>query len=329
MSYAPSAPQLRPLSVGEVLDASFKLYGRHFQTLVLCMVVVAVPLAILDTLVQASTTENAFNYSADADPDTDGAAVAGTIVSGLINNLILPAFATAACLRVLTEGYLGRSTTWQESLLFGLRRLWLVIAATILMTLAVIAGFIALVLPGFWLFVCFAVAIPALLFEELGPAQALGRSFRLVQGRWWATFAALFVMLVLLLVIVIVVTGTVVGAVLSNSDNEVLGAILTAIAAILVTALVYPLQAAVVTLIYFDLRVRKEGFDLQLLTERMGAEPAPQAGGVPPAEAQPGGFAPSAESPPAGGFLPPRAPGTEAPERPADGEEEPRGPAPP
>jgi hypothetical protein len=280
------------LNVGEVLDASFKLYGRHFQTLVICMVVVAVPLAILDTLVQASTIENAFNYSAGTDTDTDGTAVAGQIVSGLINNLILPAFATAACLRVLTSGYLGRSATWQESLMFGLRRLWLVIATTILMTLALIAGFIALVLPGFWLFVCFAVAIPALLFEELGPAQALGRSFRLVKGRWWATFAALFVMLVLLLVIVIIVTGAIVGAVLSDSDNEVLGAILTAIAAIVVTALVYPLQAAVVTLIYFDLRVRKEGFDLQLLAERMGTEPAPGVGGAPPAEAQPGGFAP-------------------------------------
>jgi hypothetical protein len=213
--------------------------------------------------------------------------------------------------------------------MFGLRRLWLVIATTILLTLALIAGFIALILPGFWLFVCFAVAIPALLFEELGPAQALGRSFRLVQGRWWATFAALFVMLVLLLVIVIVVTGTIVAAVLSDSDNEVLGAILTAIAAILVTALAYPLQAAVVTLIYFDLRVRKEGFDLQLLAERMGTERVPEVGGAPPAEAQPGGFASSAEPPPAGGFLPPQAPGTEAPERPADGEEEPRGPAPP
>jgi hypothetical protein len=75
--------------------------------------------------------------------------------------------------------------------------------------------------------------------------------------------------------------------------------------------------------------VRKEGFDLQLLAERMGTEPPPQATGTPPAEAQPGGFAPRAEPPPADGFLPPQAPGTEAPERPADGEEEPRGPAPP
>jgi hypothetical protein len=39
-----------------------------------------------------------------------------------------------------------------------------------------------------------------------------------------------------------------------------------------------PLQAALLTVLYFDLRVRKEGFDLELLAREMGAGAQP---GVP------------------------------------------------
>ena len=61
MSTTQFAPQLRPLSVGEVLDASFKVVRQSFGTLALCVLVVAVPLEIISTLIAASTSDNAFN----------------------------------------------------------------------------------------------------------------------------------------------------------------------------------------------------------------------------------------------------------------------------
>ena len=52
---APSyTPQLRPLSVGEILDAGFRLFNARFVTLVLCVLVPVVPLDILSTALQAS-----------------------------------------------------------------------------------------------------------------------------------------------------------------------------------------------------------------------------------------------------------------------------------
>ena len=35
--------------------------------------------------------------------------------------------------------------------------------------------------------------MPVLLFERVGPFKALGRSFWLVKGRWWATFLIVLV----------------------------------------------------------------------------------------------------------------------------------------
>ena len=61
MSTTQFVPQLRPLSVGELLDASFKVVRQSFGTLAICVLVVALPLNILNTLVPASTSDNAFN----------------------------------------------------------------------------------------------------------------------------------------------------------------------------------------------------------------------------------------------------------------------------
>ena len=66
---APSfTPQLRPLSVGEMLDAGFRLFRHRFGTLVACVVVPVVPLTILGTIVTASTDPNAYDVNA---PVTD------------------------------------------------------------------------------------------------------------------------------------------------------------------------------------------------------------------------------------------------------------------
>ena len=56
MSTTQYTPQLRPLSVGEVLDASFKIVRQSFGTLAGCVLVVAVPLNIINTLITASAS---------------------------------------------------------------------------------------------------------------------------------------------------------------------------------------------------------------------------------------------------------------------------------
>ena len=95
-------------------------------------------------------------------------------------------------------------------------------------------------------------------------------------------------------------------------DDTSLGAqILEAVANLVSSLLTTPFIAAVVTLTYFDLRVRKEGFDLAVLAERMGGAPAtgtfaapaagdaPDAGGERDAFGNPVVLAPTPAPPPA------------------------------
>jgi hypothetical protein len=327
------SPQLRPLSVGEVLDASFKIVRQSFGTLAGCVLVVALPLNIINTLITASASDDAFDFESSTTTGTGfatGTEVAGTLLTTALS-LVLMSLASAACFRAVSGIYLGESPTVGDSLRFAMSRVVPVIVLSLLYGLGLIPAFIALIIPGIWLAVAWSVSFPALLSEGIGPVEALGRSFRLVKGRWWPVFGALLVMY-LLVAVISGILGALLGATLIAAvDNEAVAAVFYTIVNTLSSLITLPLMAAVLTVLYFDLRVRKEGFDLQLLARGVGQEtsaydtspesvgqssglggyaPPTQSGGfappVPPAPQQSGGFAPpqppDSTPPPSGGL---------------------------
>jgi len=338
------APRLRPLSVGELLDAAFKLYRSRFGALTLCVLVAVVPLSILTTLVQASTSETAFELDATATAGGGSAAAAGQLVV-LVLTVLMFGLASAACLRIVSGAYLGRDVTWQESLAFAGRRVGAIVGVLAILTVLLIVAFVALVLPGIWLSVITVTTLPVLLVEGVGGFAAVRRSVSLVRGRWWPTFGTVLVAYVITTVLTLVVAAIVGATILADAGNEVLVAIVLTLANVLSYAVSLPILAAVATLVYFDLRVRKEGFDLHLLAERVGepgvvrsagtsaaevgaqaglggswAPPADDGSGFAPPRAEGGGsFAPPRAEGDGSGFAPPRAdaePGGESP-RPA------------
>ena len=146
------------------------------------------------------------------------------------------------------------------------------IALAFLYFLGLIPAFIALIIPGIWLSIAWTVSFPALLSEGIGPVAALGRSFRLVQGRWWPTFGAVLVMNLIVGVISAIITGIITATLVGSWTSEATAAVFTTVANTLSALVTLPLSAAVLTVIYFDLRVRKEGFDLQLLARGVGQD---------------------------------------------------------
>jgi hypothetical protein len=305
------SPQLRPLSVGEVLDASFKIVRQSFGTLAGCVLVVALPLNIVNTLIAASTRDNAFKIDTTTSSDIGtGTELAGLLLTTTLA-LVLTTLAAAACFRAVSGVYLGERPTVAGSLSFAASRVLPVILLSLLYFIALIPAFIALIIPGIWLSVAWSVSFPALLSEGLGPVAALGRSYRLVKDRWWPTFGALLVMYLLVLVISGIV-GALLGAILISSvDNEAVAGVFNTIINTLSSLITLPLMASVLTVLYFDLRVRKEGFDLQLLARGVGQDAsayATSAQAVGEASGLGGGFAPPEQPPQGGGFAPPAAP---------------------
>jgi hypothetical protein len=273
----PPARQLRPLSVGEILDGGLKLYVRNFATLWKIVAVVIVPITLINVIItgvslpSGAFVHNGTLYTPTGTLGTPAAGVIGQIVLSFLAALIVQ----GALALSLVDAYIGHPLDWQESLKAGANRLgslvWLALIAGVIVTI----GFFALVLPGIWLVTVWSVCAPALMFERLGGFKALGRSFDLVRGRWWATFAELLVALIMLFIVLFVV-GLVFTALSKGLSvgSTGLWLLLRFLSTTVADIIALPFLASVVAVIYIDLRVRKEALDLELMASNLGRAPA-------------------------------------------------------
>jgi hypothetical protein len=319
---------MRPLNLGETLDASIKIVRSRWKVLATVMVVVALPIQLLDLLIVSATTDvyevgSGFATESSASKTTygdEGVYIAGQLLIQLLS-LFGYLIGTVACYRAIADSYLGRPTSAAESLRFAWRRIGATLWLTIVLVAGLVVAFVALIIPGIWLGIAWSIAIPVMLVEGRRGVPALKRSFELVQNRWWATFGRLVVAYILVSVVTAAATFLLLMPALSLTDDTSFGAlVLEHLANFVLSLVTTPFIAAVTTLVYFDLRVRKEGFDLALLAEGMGAEPAPapperfgagrDAFGnpvTPPASVLPPRPAPAPRAQP-GGWAPPVAP---------------------
>jgi hypothetical protein len=279
-----ATPSLRPLGIGEILDAAIKVVVRHWKPLMGCIVGLTAPVWILYVLVIASIDSSLLEADAQFSTDTsssstdvDTTAIVGFGLSGVLL-LVTFLIAFTACFKVVSDAWLGSEPSIGRSLRFGLRRSPMVALLALIAGIATAIGFVACLLPGIWLSVLWCVAFPALLFERIGPFKAMGRSGSLIKGRWWASFLLVLVGYLLVTIIgSIIQYGLLAIAAVASGESVIVSAIATVVGSTLSSAITYPYLAAVLTILYFDQRVRKEGFDLQMRAEGMGAGRDPDA----------------------------------------------------
>lgn len=143
---------------------------------------------------------------------------------------------------------------------------------------------IALVPAYVFIGVRWSVAVPALMAEHPGPVRALRRSWRMVRGNWWRLFLVLAVTYVLASVIESAL-GALLGLttfLLPGLSGDVRSAILVVVLN-LVGVASRPIFPIVITLMYFDLRVRNEALDLDQLATAALPPPVPAPALPPPA----------------------------------------------
>ena len=246
-------PVLRPLSLGEVLDTSFGLVRRLFVPLIIVSVATqTVPLA-LGVFVQSA-----------------GGVVAQPALWALSVGLavVLGAIGTAASTFLIAETYLGSSLTPQEAFLRSTPFMGRLIGASLLVTLMVSLGSLLLLIPGVIAFCGLIVTPSAMVLEDIyGATNAMGRSWALTKGFRLKIFGAVLVAFLLLTIPGIALGALAVTAASVLGEETALLAMMLAVAVL--QMLVYPFFYSLTTVIYYDLRVRKEGFDLEMLASSL------------------------------------------------------------
>ncbi|MGA5820576.1 hypothetical protein ACPC54_22240 [Kitasatospora sp. NPDC094028] len=318
---APRSPRpgvipLRPLGFGEMLDGAVTTVRRYWRTVLTLSLGFAVlqqaGMVAVELSMAKGKTGNNTQFT--------------TTFLTLPLTMLLGALAAALLTVVVSRAVLGRPVTageaWRETRprllqLLGLTTLTALLSAGVMLlgftpwylydrsgsasfgtaALLFLVGLMALPV-GFWLWIRFSLAAPALMLEKQGVLTALSRSRRLVRGAWWRVLGISLVARVFALVatMVIAMPFRILGVILGFADlhrqssfdgtlNESTAMLITdAVAGLLASTLTIPFLAVVGVLVYIDQRIRREALDIELA--RAAALPEQDAAQADPAPAR-------------------------------------------
>jgi phage shock protein PspC (stress-responsive transcriptional regulator) len=242
-----AAPALRPLSTGEVLDVSFGLYRSLFFTLVVVTTVSRLVPTVLGIYLNVS------------------GGVLEHWVLGIVQflvSIILGALGVAATTFIVSGAYLGQEISAEAALHAAWGLIGRLILLSLMTSLVIGVGVVLLIVPGVILLSGLLLSTVALVLEQpLTATGAMSRSWELTRGFRGKALLTLLVAALLLLIPTMIV-GVLAGiATLLGIPSQLLVQVLAGVLQIFV----YPFMYVALTVLYYDLRVRKEGFDLELL----------------------------------------------------------------
>lgn len=272
------AEPLGPRTVAELLDLAFKLYRRHFPALFGIVAVVQVPYAIAVVLLGRGGA--AARSAPPGLPSGLGqvwdAVFASPDLSGVGPYLLIWYLAyllsQVALIVATSDGYLNDAASVWRAYGAVLRRLWPLSVTALLALLATVAGLVLLVVPGLYLAILFAFNDQAVLLEDASGRGGLRRSRALVAGAWWRVLGITSLASFLVGVLQAALSAGVGGLAALIPGAGAVAPVTQGVATVLGSVAI-PLQAVIGTLLYYDLRIRQEGFDL----ERMAAQASPAA----------------------------------------------------
>jgi len=206
--------------------------------------------------------------------------IVGVIV-GLVIYFVAYLFAQGGTVFAVSELYLGRTTTIGASLGRMRGQLGSLLGVIMLNGLATMGAALFLIIPGIYVACRLITCVPAALLEDLGPRSSLERSFRLTQGFAGRAFVIFLLYFILLYAaILLFMFPFLFAAGLATKDPGMMRFWLTLsqVGNSLAAVLVGPFLTIATAVYYYDLRVRKEAFDLQLMMNPGGAVSSGTAG---------------------------------------------------
>jgi hypothetical protein len=214
-------------------------------------------------------------------------------ILALVGVFIVLPLATAATTRAVSDRYLDRPASvgssyaaalrrmraliWQSLILFGAFLLIYALAVGLIVALSLVAGaiaggfgillIIAAIPLGIVVYVRTSLAAPAIVLENLSGWRGLVRSWNLVRGFSWRILG----IRVLIFLITAIIGGLLVSLLsLAGAGLDLNGQLIVQEAAsAVISVFIGPVTYIAVTLLYYDTRIRKEGFDIEMLAQSL------------------------------------------------------------
>jgi hypothetical protein len=230
-----------PLRTGQLFNDSFHLYRRNLPLLAGSVGV----LAILQGLLTV------FLHIVGA-PSAAGAALTLVFLPASMGVLAVP----------ITARYLERSISIGEVYAtIGMFTLGMLVIGSLLYGLVVLAGTVLVVIPGIYLLIRFLFAPQVIVLERANVKTAFSRSADLVKGSWWRVFGH-YLLFNLPAIPGVIVVGLVMQLLSHAASSGAADIWILISTGFLIPLIIFPIPISATVMLYYDLRVRKEAFEM-------------------------------------------------------------------
>lgn len=266
----PGLIPLRPLGLGDVFGAAWRLVRTHAS--LLCLVALGGTLlggaAVFGVLALfpdgSAAAETAWLRRFEAGrPELPPLSLVLPLVVGAVISYLTIIVVSGLATALVGDASVGRTTTTRAAL-DRMRGRWpALLAVSVVVAVLVMAGLLLFLVPGFIVLAVLLLAAPVVVLEKAGAAEALRRSARLTRG--------VRARILGIAVLAQLITSLISSALLSVlPDSATVSATVVALAVqALVSAVTVPWTASVIALLYVDTRIRKEGLAQNLLHASM------------------------------------------------------------
>jgi len=233
------------LRVGSVISRSGAVLLRHLLTFFIVALVGYSPALLLAGMQTTSPIEPA-----------EAVTQLNLVILGLLLMLVLSMLSYAIVVQATFQDMRCRPVRLTESLNVALSRFLPLIGLAFVGGFLMVLGLILLIIPGLILNTMWFVWVPACVVERLGPWTSLRRSRELTKGSRWKLFALTLLLLV----------ANLGSSLLASWLAALAGPIVGLVGQMLWTGISGAFSAIVMTVTYYDLRVIKEGVDIEQIT---------------------------------------------------------------
>jgi hypothetical protein len=243
VTVAPRLDLLRPRDTRGLFRDAFSAYFRYFSAFVAIGLAVVVPVELVVSGIGLGQLSGGYP------PASTGAELGVSLAEGY---LLVGPLVTAMVIHALLAVADGRRPRPGAAITSGLEAFRPIFLAVLIGAAGVILGFVVFILPGIWLFVRWYFAPQAVVVDGRRSVGALERSAELVTGSWWRVF-----WVIIFATIAVGIPGTLIEVPFNLWANSADSSAISLAGQVVASALTAPLEALVLTLLYFDLLARR------------------------------------------------------------------------
>jgi hypothetical protein len=236
---------VREQSVGELLRNGVSIYRRNFWAVFATYFLVCFPLAwaYIEALLRGAT---------------------GVAIGLVILNVLIGSIATGAVTILVSDVCLGNSVSLARAYKsLGVSRTAKILGTSLLVILLLFVGLLLLIVPGVILYASVLTVVPIVVLENRGGMAAIRRSWELSGGLRGRNLQVILLILALLFAAIFILAFVVgiIGAFFRTAVSERATNAVTLFAQFVFI----PFLLVVTVLLYYDSRVRHEGYDTSAL----------------------------------------------------------------